>query len=307
MASKGGGNVRTRFTASDDISLLREVIATEAVSDCSKWPEVAARLSYAAKVAGQAKKFTARAVRDRFDLLLSQFSAADEANLRKSGTEEEYTEKEQLLTELLQLVREVGYKFKMRKNVAAQTERQSAIEARDAASATYAATTEDDAQRGVSMAANLLEEIYCNPEEIEWIDLEETETSNEVSAGSPEETPQAETEAAVTPEQPRQQVARRRRGQSQSADHAFLEKRWKHEQALKDKDIAIEEKRIGLERSRLALERKRLQREYQLRMEELRVREEERRERAEQRRTNATQQSALLEIVNKLFDALKKD
>ncbi|KAH6942611.1 hypothetical protein HPB50_008436 [Hyalomma asiaticum] len=59
------------------------------------------------------------------------------------------------------------------------------------------------------MAASILKEIYCDPEEIEWVDLEQAETINGFSINSPEETPQPETDAAAgTPEQPRQQVAR---------------------------------------------------------------------------------------------------
>lgn len=70
-------------------------------------------------------------------------------NLRysRSGTEVQYSEKEALLTELLQLVREVGYKFKIRRNIAAQAERQTATHARDAASAAFSSTAEEETER----------------------------------------------------------------------------------------------------------------------------------------------------------------
>ncbi|XP_075535656.1 uncharacterized protein LOC142571292 [Dermacentor variabilis] len=46
-----------------------------------------------------------------------------------------------------------------------------------------------------------------------------------------------------------------KRGQGQTTDHDILEKRWRHEQALKDKEVTLEEKRTELEKSRLAPER----------------------------------------------------
>ncbi|XP_049515589.1 uncharacterized protein LOC125941785 [Dermacentor silvarum] len=166
---------------------------------------------------------------------------------------------------------------------------------------------------GASTASCTLQEIYCAPEDIQWVDLSEPpeeNSINEIAAFSQDEATSRAVpniEGDTAPELPRRHVARRKRGQISTADHAFLEKRWKHEQALKDKEVALEEKRIDLERYRLALERKRLQRESEIRMEELRVREDDRREREEQRRTNAAPQSALLESVNKLFDRLKKE
>ncbi|CAN7951903.1 unnamed protein product [Ixodes pacificus] len=56
--------------------------------------------------------FTVRAVRERCDLLLAQYASDDRTNLRKSGTEEEYSEREHLLQKLVDLAREFGYKFR---------------------------------------------------------------------------------------------------------------------------------------------------------------------------------------------------
>ncbi|KAG0421333.1 hypothetical protein HPB47_002763 [Ixodes persulcatus] len=50
--------------------------------------------------------------RSRCDLLLAQYASDDRTNLRKSGTEEEYSEREHLLQELVDLARESGYKFR---------------------------------------------------------------------------------------------------------------------------------------------------------------------------------------------------
>ncbi|KAH7986355.1 hypothetical protein HPB49_026008 [Dermacentor silvarum] len=82
-ASKPNANARVRFSTSDDLALLREVLGAGAVSDCSRWPEVISRLCFTTRAGGQDKQFTVLAVRDRFDLMLSQFSTGDAANLKK--------------------------------------------------------------------------------------------------------------------------------------------------------------------------------------------------------------------------------
>ncbi|CAB0020878.1 unnamed protein product, partial [Nesidiocoris tenuis] len=46
------------------------------------------------------KEFLARAVRDRAGLLIKQFAASERVIIRKSGTEEEYSERERLLEEV---------------------------------------------------------------------------------------------------------------------------------------------------------------------------------------------------------------
>ncbi|KAG0432309.1 hypothetical protein HPB47_020954 [Ixodes persulcatus] len=58
------------------------------------------------------RNFNVRGVRDRCDLLLGLFKREDRTNLRKSATEEQYTEKEQLLQDVADLAREFCYKVK---------------------------------------------------------------------------------------------------------------------------------------------------------------------------------------------------
>ncbi|KAG0416143.1 hypothetical protein HPB47_006675, partial [Ixodes persulcatus] len=77
--------------------------------DPSRWAQIANNL-----LSATGKSFSARAVRYRLDLLLAQFAAEDRANLRGSGTEEQYSEKkkEHLLQEIADLTREFRYKYK---------------------------------------------------------------------------------------------------------------------------------------------------------------------------------------------------
>lgn len=70
--------VRSRFVVADDILLLQEVAATNPFEDHDRWRAVTEMVN---KATG--KNFTARAIRERCDLLLGHFRREDRANLRK--------------------------------------------------------------------------------------------------------------------------------------------------------------------------------------------------------------------------------
>ncbi|CAN8013093.1 unnamed protein product [Ixodes pacificus] len=113
-AAAAAASSRLRFSAQDDISLLQEVHALNPFEDPSRWAQIVNNL-----LSATVKSFSARAVRDRLDLLIAQFAAEDRANLRRrlllcrmSGTKEQYSEKEHLLQEIADLTREFNYKYK---------------------------------------------------------------------------------------------------------------------------------------------------------------------------------------------------
>ncbi|KAK8781331.1 hypothetical protein V5799_017328 [Amblyomma americanum] len=55
------------------------------------------------------RELTFRAIKDRTELLVGYFRQEDRANLRKSATEEQYTERDQLLQEISDIARDGGY------------------------------------------------------------------------------------------------------------------------------------------------------------------------------------------------------
>ncbi|KAL3188219.1 hypothetical protein MRX96_023965 [Rhipicephalus microplus] len=55
------------------------------------------------------RELTIRGIKERVDLLIGYFRQQDTVNLRKSGTEEQYGEREQLLQDVSDLMREVNY------------------------------------------------------------------------------------------------------------------------------------------------------------------------------------------------------
>ncbi|KAH6947449.1 hypothetical protein HPB50_019038 [Hyalomma asiaticum] len=93
-----------RFNVHDDIALLREVTNINPFRDPTPWSTVAENLSVFV-----GRSFTPRAAKERCDRLMSQHVNDDRTNLRKSGTEEEYDEKAQLLDEIVELAKESSY------------------------------------------------------------------------------------------------------------------------------------------------------------------------------------------------------
>ncbi|CAN7990927.1 unnamed protein product [Ixodes hexagonus] len=98
---------RKRFTVIEDLCLLREIVGRNPFAAPERWPEILNSL-----VAASGRDFTMRAIRERADLLLGYFRQQDTVQLRRSGTEEQYTEKDQLLQEISDLAREFGHRTK---------------------------------------------------------------------------------------------------------------------------------------------------------------------------------------------------
>ncbi|KAH7968341.1 hypothetical protein HPB52_007949 [Rhipicephalus sanguineus] len=92
------------------MALLRERLAENPFRDASQWPQVARNLQESA-----GKTVTARSAHERIDLLISQYASEDRANLRKSVTENEYSERDRMLQEVLDLAREFAYEVRVRK------------------------------------------------------------------------------------------------------------------------------------------------------------------------------------------------
>ncbi|KAM7314698.1 hypothetical protein ISCGN_004482 [Ixodes scapularis] len=139
---------RKRFTIIEDILLLREVLAVNPFVNSSRWDTVAANLNEAL-----GRNFSVRGVRDRCDLLLGLFKRDDRTNLRKSGTEEQYTEKEQLLQDVADLACEFCYKVKPVLRKATATEEGATTTSTAALERATATTTRPATNRAARDAA----------------------------------------------------------------------------------------------------------------------------------------------------------
>ncbi|XP_015837594.2 trichohyalin [Tribolium castaneum] len=96
---------RLRFTIFDDLVLLREVLHQNPYEKHERWKEIREIVVNVTE-----KAFTVRAVKDHVEYLLALLAKDDRANLRKSATEEQSDEKEQLLLQIREMSR--GFKTK---------------------------------------------------------------------------------------------------------------------------------------------------------------------------------------------------
>ncbi|XP_064467911.1 uncharacterized protein LOC135378748 isoform X2 [Ornithodoros turicata] len=96
--------VRKCFRINEDVRLLQEVVSSRPFERPDKWDVVLRNVEHAVK-----RKLTMRGIKDRVDLLIGYFRQQDGVNLRKSGTEEQYAERKQLLEEVSDLARAFNY------------------------------------------------------------------------------------------------------------------------------------------------------------------------------------------------------
>ncbi|KAH7978263.1 hypothetical protein HPB49_004938 [Dermacentor silvarum] len=95
---------RKRFRIDEDLCLLKEVVSADPYGNPAAWEDVLRNV-----VRAVLRNLTIRAIKERVDLLVGYFRQQDTVNLRKSGTEEQYGERERLLQEVSDLMRNAGY------------------------------------------------------------------------------------------------------------------------------------------------------------------------------------------------------
>ncbi|KAH7949297.1 hypothetical protein HPB49_007312 [Dermacentor silvarum] len=292
---------RVHFGIALDLELLAYVRSLNPFADPVQWTVIAAKMQ---DIAGM--PFNARNVRSRTELLLSYYAAKDMVNLRKSGSEEQYSTREALLQELLDLSREHGVQIRRRRignaapvprdrcTLAPEAERKSAAAKRDAAAAMNVAT--QPKQRLIHRLQALLSATKAASQ----VDSSHVSTS----------------QAAV-----RTEPVRGKKRQEQAADLEFLEKRMHHDLLMKEKECAMEARRLALEERRLAWEEERTRAELQLKEKEMEMKAQERteerrmlaeqrareqKERTEEHNKVLAQQQCLLSILERVLEKINK-
>ncbi|KAH7982406.1 hypothetical protein HPB52_004415 [Rhipicephalus sanguineus] len=222
VAASKASTDRLCISIAHDLALPREVNAHNPFQDSSRWEGIVKNMNFAL-----GKVFSARALRERLDLLLAQFVANDRASLRK------------LLQEICSLAKDFGYKIKSRKAQSSAGQRVSAAVTRDTAAATLvpasqvtfeplsADASSDDASLS---AADLLERI------VQGTDIAATPgPSDETTTTANNQRQEASTNADDRP----------------NTEGAAQVKRWRHERALKEKEHTLEMERLAAEKLRI--------------------------------------------------------
>lgn len=92
---------RLRFSVSDDITLLKEVLCENPFENIEKWKCIQEKVNV-----GTNKTFSVRCLREHLQHLMSSFLKEDNINRKKSGTEEELTELKVILQNVIDLSNE---------------------------------------------------------------------------------------------------------------------------------------------------------------------------------------------------------
>ncbi|KAH7986802.1 hypothetical protein HPB52_024721 [Rhipicephalus sanguineus] len=299
---------RFRFTIEVDIYMLREVREQDPYHNPALWLNVAENLSLAL-----GRPISARAIRERCDLLLAQFAQEDRANLRKSGTEEQYGEKETLLQEIFDVARSHGYRIRpgaARKAASTsapssqapsgvdRAERRVASAVRDSASATLhaePASGEDSTGFGDQVPPNLWSTaVFDNVEVVTTAPEEPYEVVGDFSQSSLLHRRRLHQHCASSS---RRGGASGRRRRTADRHLEFFERRLALEAETRERAAAQEDRRLQLEERRLDLQ----ERELQQRVREFNdVHEERRQERAMILQQNRLLADVLQTLVNKL-------
>ncbi|XP_077498899.1 uncharacterized protein LOC144109701 [Amblyomma americanum] len=197
-------------------------------------------------------------------------------NPPRSGTEEEYEEKEKLLQEISDLAREFRYKCKSRKAQAAAN-KTFATGVRDNACAAAARvsphhsdsypTPSGTANDTPETASYVLQQMCSDRDVVDdyfTTDAENFQSAQQTASANVTTDVQEETEEHEP--QPTAEMKRRKRKPKTAGDenHEFLEKRWSHERAMKEKDMQLEMERAALEKVRLEIKQRRYEKRQQM-------------------------------------------
>ncbi|XP_013383278.1 vicilin-like seed storage protein At2g18540 [Lingula anatina] len=135
MALADDKNKKIRFTPALDILLLQEVLVVNPFEESPRWAEVSTSFNAVLKErrGDEMTLTTARTVRERTAHLIQKFKKDEMESARKSGTNEEYGQREQLLTDLVALLNETQQKTKANKVDAEKAEKEEGMAVRQAA------------------------------------------------------------------------------------------------------------------------------------------------------------------------------
>ncbi|KAK3732399.1 hypothetical protein QZH41_016781 [Actinostola sp. cb2023] len=119
----------------NDIMLATEVSSRKPKTS-SEWEQVASILSLAFSTSEKPVELTGRACRERLDRLVNKYKVEDKKSLKRSGSEEEYTELQQILEDICTFRRdqaELKQKEKQNKKKKEKEDIQKGLEMRAAA------------------------------------------------------------------------------------------------------------------------------------------------------------------------------
>ncbi|XP_011632549.1 uncharacterized protein LOC105424156 [Pogonomyrmex barbatus] len=249
---------RLRFTILDDLILLREVSKQNPYEESDRWKTVAERV-----VTATQKNFSLRCVKEHVDHLLKIWAREGRAHLRKSGTEEQYNEKEGLLQQVQDLQREFRRSgkntgFNVHKS---RTQRDVTLEnISDTLEVIIEEPTVITSIPSSFPSSTLLPIALPSP-----TSSSSSSSSTPLTSGSPLQSPP--TSPSRTGGPIRNKV---RHDALKKSTLQFLQERHKKEMEFQEKQFRLEERRIQLEEEKFRIEKKEREVRLELEIEERR-------------------------------------
>ncbi|XP_068897053.1 UPF0430 protein CG31712-like isoform X4 [Tenebrio molitor] len=241
---------RLRFTTEDDLILLRDVVGHNPFKGPSKWKQIQANL-----LCVSGKNFSIRSVREHVEHLLKLFVKKDRANLRKSGTEEQYSEKQRLLEEVKRLSTEFKERRFGKKGVSASRAEVHTQE-----------STTNDGDRGSEVHFDVAdplemgdeEPVNCTPDQYSRSPTDNSPIiKEEIELESRSESPTESatgTFASVPMEVPRPKRARKSENALKNSSVEFLRQKQSADGDLAERQLRLQERRLELDERKQKLE-----------------------------------------------------
>lgn len=247
---------RLRFTILEDLILLREVLRQNPYEQSNRWKAVAEHVVNATQ-----KNFSLRCVKEHVDHLLKIWAREDHAHLRKSGTEEQYNEKERLLQQVQDLQRE----FRCI-NV-----QKSRMQAREVTLENISDTLEVIIEEPTTMTTSIpscIPSLTLLPHALPSPTSSSSSSSSiPLTSASPLRSP------ATSPSRTGGPIRNKvRHDAMKKSTLQFLQERHKKEVEFQEKQFHLEERRIQLEEEKFRMEKKEREARLELEIEERRQR-----------------------------------
>lgn len=236
MSKKG----RVRFSIFDDIILLREVLRQNPYECDSRWNDV---LDNIVKITS--KNFTLRSIKEHLQHLLDLWTNEDRANLRKSGTEEQYNEKEQLLHQIKDMKREFRHYLSNKMSIKESECRRKGIETRMQTSiiSGHSENTFDDCK------------IICE-ENLKIEQENEDSQNNDIHDSNAEE--ERTSPISVQNISCPIRIRKLRSAPLRNSSLHFLQEKQRAEIIIREKELKFQERRLALEEKKLEIEEKKI-------------------------------------------------
>ncbi|KAL0112889.1 hypothetical protein PUN28_012266 [Cardiocondyla obscurior] len=244
---------RLRFTILDDLVLLREVAKLNPYEESDRWKTVAERVVNATQ-----KNFSLRCVKEHVDHLLKIWAREGRAHFRKSGTEEQYNEKEGLLQQVQDLQKEFRRSGKSCNVQKSRIQRDIALE--NISDTLEVIIEEPTSVPSSFMSSTLLPIALPSPSS-----SSSSSSSTPLTSGSPVRSPN--TSPSRTSGPIRNKV--RHNTLKKSTLH-FLQERHKQEIQFQERQFHLEERRIQLEEEKFKMEKREREARLELEIEERR-------------------------------------